>query len=164
MKKIVLTGMSGSGKTTIGGLLAKMLNFHHADIDFIITEKEKSDIPYIFATKGEKYFRYLERQIINSLAGENLVISPGAGAFEDVKNRYVLFNNSAVIYLKTSPETIFERLKNTNDRPMLKNMTLERINELLNIRKDHYELADYTIVTDNKSPEEITEQILKWLN
>ena len=69
--------------------------------------------------------------------------------------------NSAVVYLKTSENIIYERLKNTSDRPLLNDMTLERIKSILNTRKNNYELAHFTILTDNKSIEEIGSEIIK---
>jgi len=139
MKTIVLTGMSGSGKSSVGKFLADKFFCRFFDIDEQIILNEKKSINEIFAQNGEKYFRDLEVQTIKSIFNpENLVISLGGGAFENENTRNFLLNNSIVIYLKTSPETILERLKNADDRPLLNNnMNLERIKNMLNSRKNN---------------------------
>ena len=84
MKTIVLTGMMGSGKTTIAKLLSEKLNIKYIDIDFLIEEKENMKISEIFAQKGENYFRKLEQEIlISCFITENAIISLGGGAFEN---------------------------------------------------------------------------------
>ena len=162
MKTIVLTGMSGSGKSTVGKFLSKHLNVRFIDIDEQITIKEEKSINEIFAQNGEQYFRNIEAEIIKDIfKDENLVIALGGGAFENEQTRNFLLKNSAVVYLKTSENIIYERLKNTSDRPLLNDMTLERIKSILNTRKNNYELAHFTILTDNKSIEEIGSEIIK---
>lgn len=162
MKTIVLTGMSGSGKSTVGKFLSKHLNVRFIDIDEQITIKEEKSINEIFAQNGEQYFRNIEAEIIKDIfKDENLVIALGGGAFENEQTRNFLLKNSAVVYLKTSENIIYKRLKNTSDRPLLNDMTLERIKSILNTRKNNYELAHFTILTDNKSIEEIGSEIIK---
>ena len=163
MRTIVLTGMSGSGKSTVGKFLSDNLNAKYFDIDEQIVLKENKSINEIFAQNGEQYFRKLETQIIKELfEDKNLIISLGGGAFENEQTRNLLLQNAVVIYLETSAEIIFERLKNTTDRPMLNNsMNLERIEMLLNSRKNNYELAHFTILTDNKNVQEIGSEIIK---
>lgn len=163
MKTIVLTGMSGCGKSTVGKFLSENLNIKFIDIDEQIVQKENKSINEIFAQNGEQYFRKFEAQIIKELfENENLVISLGGGAFENEKTRNFLLNNSIVFYLKTSEKVIYERLKNSFDRPLLnKNMTLEHIKSILNIRKNNYELAHFLIITDNKDIKEIGSEIIK---
>ncbi len=164
MKNIVLTGMSGSGKSTVGAILAVRLNSGFADVDFLIEKQEKLSVSEIFTLKGEKYFRGIERRTIENLSGENLVISLGGGAFEDDNTRNLLLNNANVFYLETSADVIFSRLIGKNDRPILKELTLDKIHSMLEKREKHYKLAHYKVLTDNKSPEKIAEEILKCLN
>ena len=161
MKTIVLTGMMGSGKTTIAKLLSEKLNFKYTDIDFLIEEKENMKISEIFAQKGENYFRKFEQEIIlSSFITGNTIISLGGGAVENPETRKFLLNNSTVIYLKTSPETIYERIKNNTTRPLLcGKMSVEKIDEILRIREKNYESASIIINTNNKTPNRIVEEI-----
>ena len=113
MKTIVLTGMMGSGKTTLGKLLGETLNMKFIDIDSSIELSEKSSIKNIFEIKGEKYFRELEKQTIKTIfKPEDLIIALGGGAFENNITRKFLLNNALIIYLKTTPQTIFDRIQN----------------------------------------------------
>lgn len=162
MKTITLIGMMGSGKTTLGLLLSKELKFNFADIDSIIENSEKQSISEIFQKKGEPYFRNLEQATIKeTFQNENLILSLGGGAFENKETQNILLNNSYVIYLKTSASTIFERLKTDTSRPLLnKDNSVEKIQKIITSRKHNYELAHKTILTDNKKPQEIIQEIL----
>jgi len=166
MKTIVLTGMSGSGKSSVGKVLAEKCDLKFIDIDEQIVLNEKKEINEIFSQYGEQYFREIEvRTIKNIFEPENLVISLGGGAFENDKTRKFLLNNSIVIYLQTLPRTILNRLKNATDRPLLNNnMNLSAIKELFNSRKNNYELAHFTVITDNKNIEDLAGEILKCAN
>lgn len=163
MKTIVLTGLSGSGKSSIGKFLAEKTGLNFVDIDEQIVLNEKKSINEIFAQSGEKYFRETEVETIKKFfVPENMIISLGGGAFENIETRNFLLNNSMVIYLKTSPKTVLERLKNACDRPLLSdNMNLPSIENMLNSRKNNYELAHFTVITDNKNIEQIGGEILK---
>lgn len=161
MKSIVLIGMMGAGKSTVGQYLANRLKMQFIDIDSTIEKFEQMSITQIFETKGEEYFREIEQEYIMTTFKDNSVIALGGGAFEDKQTRRFLIN-STVIYLKTSPNIIYERIKNDTSRPLLKsNMSIERISEIYNIRKINYEKADITINTDNKTSKEIVEEILE---
>lgn len=162
MKTIVLIGMMGSGKTTIGKLLGKKLTLRSIDIDVIIEQNEKRTVSEIFQNEGEKYFRNIERETIEkNFTNKDLIISLGGGAFEDQLTQELLLKNSTVIYLKTSPNVILERIKNNTNRPLLKNqMTVEKIQSIILQRQKNYELANITILTDNKNTDKIVEEIL----
>lgn len=162
MKTIVLIGMMGSGKTTIGKLLGEKLTLRSIDIDVIIEHNEKRTISEIFQNEGEKYFRNIERETIKkNFMNKDLIISLGGGAFEDQLTQELLLKNSTVIYLKTSPNVILERIKNNTNRPLLKNqMTVEKIQSIILQRQKNYELANITILTDNKNTDKIVEEIL----
>lgn len=164
MKTIILTGMMGAGKTTVAKVLAEKLNIKSIDIDTLIEQNEGEKISEIFSNKGEKYFREIEQCTINKIftsTPENLVISLGGGALENSKTREFLLNNSTVIYLKTSPEIIYERIKNNTSRPLLcGNMSVEKITEILEKREANYQSATITITTDNKTPEKIADEII----
>lgn len=162
MKTIVLIGMMGSGKTTIGKLLGEKLTLRSIDIDIIIEQNEKRTVSEIFQNEGEKYFRNIERETIKkNFTNKDLIISLGGGAFEDQLTQELLLKNSTVIYLKTSPNVILERIKNNTNRPLLKNqMTVEKIQSIILQRQKNYELANITILTDNKNTDKIVEEIL----
>ena len=102
-------------------------------IDSIIEQNEHCKISEIFETKGEEYFRKIEqRTIMNNFRQENTIISIGGGAFENEETREFLLKNSTVIYLKTSPSAIFERIKNDDTRPLLHGkMNIETITEII---------------------------------
>lgn len=162
MKTIVLIGMMGSGKTTIGKLLGEKLTLRSIDIDVIIEQNERRTVSEIFQNEGEKYFRNIERETIKkNFTNKDLIISLGGGAFEDQLTQELLLKNSTVIYLKTSPNVILERIKNNTNRPLLKNqMTVEKIQSIILQRQKNYELANITILTDNKNTDKIVEEIL----
>ena len=162
MKTIILSGMMGAGNTTIAHILADKLNIKSLDIDTLIEQNEGEKISEIFSNKGEEYFRKIEKETIkNIFFPENLVISLGGGALENPETREFLLNNSTVIYLKTSPEIIYKRIKNNTSRPLLcGNMSVEKISEILEKRIENYQSATYTITTDNKTPNKIAEEII----
>ena len=162
MKTIVLIGMMGSGKTTIGKLWGEKLTLRSIDIDVIVEQNEKRTVSEIFQNEGEKYFRNIERETIKkNFTNKDLIISLGGGAFEDQLTQELLLKNSTVIYLKTSPNVILERIKNNTNRPLLKNqMTVEKIQSIILQRQKNYELANITILTDNKNTDKIVEEIL----
>ena len=166
MKTIVLTGMMGSGKTETGKLLASKLNLSFYDIDTIIEQNENCSISEIFEKKGEDYFRKIEQLMIkNILIPENQIISLGGGAFENAETRELLLDKTTVIYLKTSAEIIYERIKNDTTRPLLKNnLTVERINDLIQIREKNYTLAKCVVLTDNKTLEQVAAEITECVN
>ena len=167
MKTIVITGMMGAGKTTVAKLLADALNLKCLDIDTIVEQQEKMTIAEMFAQKGESYFRKLENQtIISNFQNEELVISLGGGALENPQTRNFLLKNSNIVFLKTSPEIIFERIKNNTSRPLLNNkMSVDKIKEILNKREKNYNTATIVVNTDNKLPNMVVREIigaLKW--
>jgi shikimate kinase len=161
MKTICLTGMMGSGKTTVAEAFAAEKKLKIIDIDSIIEEKENKKISEIFETKGEDYFRKVEQDaIFSNFQPEDAIISLGGGAFENTETRTFLLKNSKVIYLKTSPETILERIKNDNSRPLLcGKMNIESIKQIFEKRESNYLSAHKTVLTDNKTPQQIVLEI-----
>lgn len=113
MRKITLIGMMGSGKTTIGKILSEQTGISAIDLDNFIENKENKSISEIFKTKGEQYFRTVEANTIKELTQttSSQILSLGGGAFENEQTRELLLKNSTVIYLETTPEEIFKRIK-----------------------------------------------------
>ena len=164
---ITLIGMMGSGKTTVGKELEKQLSgFTLYDTDNEIERVEGCSIPEIFEKFGEAYFREKETAAIRELMKkDNIILSTGGGAFENPANRKLLLEKSRVIYLKTSPEVIFERIKHETHRPLLgKDFSTEKISAIIEKRRANYELAHLTIDTDFKSPYNIVTEIIECLN
>lgn len=149
---IALIGFMGSGKTTLGKLLAKSLDMKFVDIDRTISIREKKTIPEIFEEHGERYFRDLERKIIEEESKDNnIVISTGGGAIIDNANIKNLKESSFVVFLDCDLMTIYERVKNSKTRPLLNNCDnlLETLDNLYSKRRILYEIsADFTIKID----------------
>ena len=163
---ISLIGMMGSGKTCIGELLAKLLNMSFVDTDEQIIKTKKISINQIFAQKGETYFREMETATLkNVLNYNNQIISTGGGIIKSDENLSLLKEKSVVFYLKASPDIIFKRIKNNEERPLLnvENMK-DKIKTILQERISQYEKAQYIIVTDDKSPIEIANEIIGIIN
>ncbi|MCD8377480.1 MAG: shikimate kinase [Candidatus Gastranaerophilales bacterium] len=163
---IVLTGLMGAGKSTVGKTLAQKLpDFVFVDIDEEIEKSEKMSVSEIFKTKSEEYFRELETKTIKHISSQkNMIISVGGGAFESEVNRQNLTKNGIVFYLYAPTSILFERIKNNSNRPLLKcNNPLSKLEELLKKRENNYKKSHYTIDTTNKTKEEITEEILRKL-
>ena len=163
MKNIVLVGMMGAGKTTVGEFLSAKFNRELKHIDRVIEQEQKKSIIEIFTNDGEEAFRQLESETIEKFSNmSDLIISTGGGALEKANNLSNLQKNGIIIYLKADIEELFKRVKNETQRPLLKEQDpLEVIKKLIKKREKFYLMADITIITDNKSPEKITEEIIK---
>lgn len=164
-KNIILTGMSGCGKTTTAKELVKVLkDYVYIDIDEEIEKHEGKSINRIFEENGEQYFRNIEKNFIkNVLKSNNMIISIGGGAFEDEENRDLMLSDAHVIYLSASAQTIYNRLKNTNDRPLLKDISPQKIENIMSKRINNYKKAHITIDTDNKNIYNVVKEIEEWL-
>ena len=115
-KNIVLIGMMGSGKSSIGKLLSKQLNLDFIDIDNKIEKSENCTISDIFIKKGENYFREIEKKIsINCLELENKIISLGGGGFINESIRKQCFKNCSTIWLNWKNETLMRRINNSKN-------------------------------------------------
>ena len=160
---IVLIGMMGSGKTTTGRQLSEFLpDYHYADIDSEIEKSTQKKISEIFLRHGEAFFRMLESDKIRKYCKEtNYIISAGGGAFEYEDNRKIMLETSHVIYLKATPEAIYERIKEENHRPLLrKNFSVEKIASIMKLREKNYQKADIIIDTTGKTTYDVVKEIL----
>ena len=163
-RNIVLIGMMGSGKSSIGHLLdAKLKDFQYVDIDNEIERNEKMTIEEIFAVVGEAHFRELEHRMIKKLSNyHNQVIATGGGAVENPENIELLRQNSVIFYLKASIDELYERVKITTNRPLLKTShPKQKLKELMARREICYRRADFEINTENKQLIEIVDEILE---
>lgn len=164
---ISLIGFMGSGKSTIGKILAERINYLFFDLDVIIEIYEGIKISEIFEKYGEKHFRDTESEIIGKIyCNRNCVFSCGGGVILREGNMKIIKGRSTVIYLSASPENIMERLKNSIDRPLLSTSNkIKKIIELMDTRNYLYgKYSDILIDTDGKNPSEITEMILDRLD
>lgn len=176
-KNIILIGMMGCGKTTIGIELEKKLSgFNYIDIDEEIEKSTQQKISEIFSKHGEEFFRMLETEKIKQICNnQNQIISTGGGAFENTENQQIMLNSGLVIYLQTSAEEIFTRIKKETldrgeksageKRPLLKqDFSIEKISLIMKKREKNYKKATITIDTTRKSSYNIVQEIIGVLN
>jgi shikimate kinase len=154
-KPIVIVGMMGSGKTTLGNALAKTWGVPFFDTDAMIEQQHGKTVADIFATEGEAFFRDAEHHVLKkAVQSGRCIIALGGGAFIPERNRKLLKNNTISIFLKVTPEILFRRLeKKAAHRPLLHtgNGTLrERIATLLAEREPLYAQADVTVMFDQR--------------
>ena len=161
---IVLVGFMGSGKTTIGKLLAKSLGFRFIDTDEEIEKAEGISIAQIFEKKGEGYFRELESNFITNFSLSKCIIATGGGMPCHEDNMLKLKVLGTVLFINTPYDSIIERIKlNQDSRPLLKLRLRNEKDELLSLflnRQQIYKSADKEILGDN-NPISIVEEILK---
>jgi shikimate kinase len=159
---IALIGFMGTGKTTVGRLLAEQLKFDFLDTDALIEERTGRKINEIFAQNGEATFRELEAQLVQDLAArERTVISTGGGLPVNPANLASLKTHSLVVCLWARPEGIYERVREQSHRPLLHDPdTLEKIRAMLAAREPYYKQADILINSELRSPREVTQQVL----
>jgi len=165
VKNIFLVGFMGAGKTAVGKVLAGKTGYEYRDADKIAETKAGMTVTEIFAARGEEGFRELESEILASLAkGERQVVSTGGGAVMRPANIETMKNGGVIVYLKASPETIWERVRHSKTRPLLQvENPFERVKELLSKREHLYELADAIVATDGRTPAEIAGEIISFL-
>ncbi len=169
MKNIVLIGMSGIGKTTIGEYISYKLKKDFIDTDNLISNNMKLYIEDIFLKFGEEHFRNLEREIVKKISSkEDLVISTGGGIILNHRNILDLKKKGIVFLLDGSIDTIVNNInKSSIIRPLLKSNSnlYEKTTSLYNERKNlYFSSADSIILVDNKSVEEIGDEIIKIFN
>jgi shikimate kinase len=157
-RNIVVTGFMGTGKSTVGKLLAEKLGRPFLDTDEEIVRRTGSTISEIFARGGEQEFRHLERRIARFLAAQQgYVISTGGGMLVDDGNRQVMEASGFVVCLNATPETLSIRLANDQEeRPLLNS----NWRALLERRQQAYAAISHQIDTDGKSPETIVDEIV----
>lgn len=163
MQNIFLIGFMGAGKSTVAKALRKKLAMEQAEMDQMIVESEGMPISEIFEKHGEDYFRDVESNTLIGLEKkQNLIVSCGGGVVLRPENAAYMKKSGTVVWLKANPETIYERVKDSKERPILNgNMNVAYISDLMKKREALYEAAaDVTIETDGKSMEQICNEII----
>jgi shikimate kinase len=163
---ISLIGFMGSGKTTIGEILAKRIGYLFIDLDKIIELAESKTINEVFKTSGEDYFRKIESKVIKKVYLNNkCVFACGGGVILRGENMSMIRRNSKVVYLEISPHEALNRLIKTSDRPLLKSDNKsKKITGLMDNRSTLYKkYSDIIIDNEGNSAEHAADDILKKL-
>ena len=161
-KNLVLLGMMGVGKSTIGKIVAKKRDMKFIDTDLNIEKKKSMKISEIFESKGEEFFRQIEeKEVLESLKKNNCVIALGGGAFMKKTVRDKILKDSLSIWLDINLKTLNKRVKWNKKRPLLNaENTQAKINKLYAERKNIYKLAKYKIDCNSLSKENIVNKII----
>ena len=161
-KSLVLTGMMGVGKSTIGRLIAKRLKLKFIDVDKVIERYEEKSIKRIFEDSGEIYFRKLEEKItFKILKKKKAVIALGGGAFMNSEIREKVIKSCISIWLKVNLDVLIKRYKKNNRRPLLAKKKSETdVRKIYQSRKKIYSLANFKVNCDNMSKTKLVEKIL----
>lgn len=161
---IFLIGFMGSGKSTVAKYLSSAYQMKQIEMDEQIEKDEGRSISSIFEKEGEEYFRTLETELLKSLdPRETFVVSCGGGAAVKEENVREMKEKGRIILLSAQPETVYVRVKNSHNRPLLEgNMNVSYIKELMDKRQKLYErAADFQVKTDGRTAEDIGEEIIK---
>ena len=154
-KNLVLLGMPGSGKSSLGKLLAKITGLKLYDIDKLIIEEIGLEIAEIFQTKGEEFFRKIEeKKTLEILKKSNNIIALGGGAFLNEKIRSKILKNDYSVWLKWDKETLTSRLTKSNKRPITNSLKKNDLIKLIEKRAKIYSLAKFKINCDKLSKQE----------
>ena len=161
-ENLVFLGMMGSGKSSIGSLVAKKLNLEFIDIDKEIEKKLGMNIKEIFNSKGENYFRELEEKVtLKKLKLNSTVISLGGGAFVNQQIRKEVLKKHISFWLNWNDQIILNRIRNSAKRPIAYKLSDDKLVELIKNRSDLYSKALYKIKCDNLSKNEIVKKVLR---
>lgn len=166
-KNILLIGFMGAGKSTVSAKLSELLAMEIMEMDAHIQQKEGMTIKEIFAVHGEEYFRNCESNTLIELKErKHMVVSCGGGVPLREKNVELMKNSGYVVWLTATPEAIYDRVKDSTERPLLNgNMNIPFIENLMESRREKYErAADIMVDTTGKEPQAICEELLQKLS
>ena len=164
MKAVYLCGFMGCGKSTVGKLLAEMLDCDFYDMDEYIVEREKMKIPQIFAEKGEKYFRETETAVIKELSEKQGIIACGGGAMLKKENAEIASEKGVVVYIDVPFETCYGRISGDRNRPIVMSNTKEELEFIYDSRVPLYKENSDITVTGDGTAGEIAGRILAEIN
>ncbi len=162
LRNIALIGFMGTGKSSVGRLIAEQLHFDLIDTDELIESRTGKSIAAIFAAEGEPAFRQHEQKVVAELGTrKQIVISTGGGVGASEANLASLKEHALVVCLWASPERIWERVRTQTHRPLLKEANpLAKIRQLLTAREHSYKQADVLLNTEVRSLKEVAQQAL----
>ena len=161
-KNIVLIGMMGSGKSTIGYLLSKSIELKFEDIDNIIEKETGYKINDIFDTKGENYFRNIEEKIsLKLLKSKKKIISLGGGGFLNKSIRKEVLSNHFSVWLNWKNSTLIRRISKSKKRPLAFRSSENNLKKIISQRSSIYSEADYKINCETLSKNMIVKQIIE---
>ena len=163
MKNIFLIGFMGAGKSTVAKELKDKLNMKLVEMDARIEHEQGMSISKIFEKSGESHFRDIESRLILTIGDEgDTIVSCGGGVVVRPENIDYMKKSGVVVFLSASPETVYERVKDSTNRPILNgHMNVEYIAELMEKRRALYEkAADIRIETDGKNIGQICDEII----
>ena len=165
MRTVFLTGFMGTGKSSVGKVLARMSGLTYVDLDALIVAQAGMSINEIFALQGEPAFRALESTLLRSLGRqEGIILSTGGGAVLSAENRDIMRSRGIVINLTASVPVIRDRLRHATDRPLLQDSKVtEKIEQMLSEREACYAEADIRIDTAGKKIEDVAAEIMALL-
>jgi shikimate kinase len=163
-KNLILLGMMGAGKSTLGKITAKRLSLNFIDTDTNIEKKLSMKISDIFKKKGEKFFRAEEeKEVLKSLEVQNSVIALGGGTFVNKAVRSFILKNAISIWLDVDLKTLNKRVFWNKKRPLLKRKNnKDIISKLYSSRKDIYKLANYKIKCNDINKDDIVKKIINF--
>lgn len=157
---IVLVGFMGTGKTTVGRILAKQLEWTFTDTDAYIERETGMTISRMFQDYGESYFRERETEALRELLlRKGQVVSTGGGAVLREENRRIMLENGLVVAMKAEEAVIVERVRGDTGRPLLQGDVEERVRTLVEARRHAYDFAPVQLQTDRLTPEEAARRI-----
>ena len=162
-RHIILAGLPGAGKSTVGRLAASLLDTQFVDFDRAIEQRAGKPVARIFAEDGESAFRALESEVgMELLRGEPAVLAPGGGYFTDDARRRAALAAGYAIYLETSPSVAARRLKGVEVRPLLAGFDpVLRLRQLLEQREAGYLEAPGRVTTDYLAPEQVAARVVE---
>lgn len=163
IRRVVLVGLPGAGKSTVGAVVADRLGWRFIDLDREIERTSGASVPEIFASDGEAHFRRLEREATLAIAGaDRVVVAPGGGWSLDRSNPAALGPGSLTVYLRVSPELALARMAGSAGvRPLLAVPDpLRRLEELLEAREDAYLQANHVLSVDSLEPDQVADSIV----
>ena len=166
-----LTGFTGSGKTTLGLLLAEFLNRDFVDLDLLIESRFSKPVAVVFYEQGEETYRNIEAELLAEIATKtNQVVALGAGTITNAKNMEIIESTGVLIYLETSVQEVYNRISRSEKRMFFENPPgielisedelLRRIEWLTEVRRPFYEKAEIKIVTSQREIREIFRELI----